>query len=171
MNSTNSEMLMQNKILYCYMLSGLTSSTAPSPGGVGGGGNTAWTKIPAPLCHKWKGPSVNYPTQWDKGQPSTSRLRECVTSPSRSSPGSDLPRQAWVKLNRLCTGVGRFNAGMWRWGLSKPPACDCGADQQTANHIITECPLYRPPNGLHGLIDVDADAATCEWLLSKLPEI
>ena len=45
------------------------------------------------------------------------------------------------------------------------------ADKQTANHIITECPLYRPPNGLHGLIDVDADAATCEWLLSKFPEI
>ena len=60
---------------------------------------------------------------------------------------------------------------MWRWGLSKSPACDCGADQQTANHIITECPLNRPPNGLHGLIDVDADAATREWLLSKFPEI
>ena len=78
-------------------------------------------------------------------QPSTSRLRECITSPSRSSPGSDLPRQAWVKLNRLLTGVGRFNADLWRWGLSKSPACDCGADQQTANHIITECPPYRPP--------------------------
>ena len=104
-------------------------------------------------------------------QLSTSRLREYITSPSRSSPGSDLPRQAWVKLNRLRTGVGRFNADMWRWGLSKRPAYDCGADQQTANHIITECPLYHPPNGLHGLIDVDADAATREWLLSKFPEI
>ena len=43
---------------------------------------------------------------------------------------------------------------------------NCKADQQTANHIITECPLYRPTNGLrardglHGLINVDADAAT-----------
>ena len=54
------------------------------------------------------------------------------------------------------------------WGLFESPACDCGADQQTANHIITE---YRPPNDLHGLIDVDADAATREWLLSKFPEI
>ena len=41
--------------------------------------------------------------------------------------------------------LGRFNADMWRWGLSKSPACDCGADQQTTNHIITECLLYRPP--------------------------
>ena len=100
-------------------------------------------------------------------QPSTSRVREYIVSPSKCCPGSDLPRQAWLKLNRLRTGVGRFNAEMWRWGLSKSPACDCGADQQTANHIITECPLYRQPNCLHGLIDVDADAATREWLLSK----
>ena len=92
------------------------------------------------------------------------RLRKYITSPSRSSPGLDLPRQAWVKLNRLRTGVGRLNADMFRGGLSKSPACDCGAYQQTANHIITECLLYRQPNGLHGLIDVDADAATREWL-------
>ena len=70
-------------------------------------------------------------------QLSTSRLREYIISPSKSCPGSDLPRQAWVKLNRLCTGVRRFNADMWRWGLSKSPACDCGADQQIA---ITSSP-------------------------------
>ena len=86
-------------------------------------------------------------------QPSTSRLHEYIISPSKCCPGSDLPQQASVKLNRLRTGVGHFNADMWRWGLSKSPACDCGADQQTANHIIMECNLFRPPNGLHGLID------------------
>ena len=36
--------------------------------------------------------------------------------------------------------------------------------QLTANNIITECPLYLPPNGFHGLIDVDADATTFERL-------
>ena len=102
-------------------------------------------------------------------QPSTSRLREYIVSPSKCCPGSDLQRQAWVKLNRLRTGIGRFNADMWKWGLSKSPAS--GADQQPANHIITECPLYRPPNGLHGLIDVDTDATTRDWLLGKFPEI
>ena len=96
-------------------------------------------------------PSVNRPTQWDKGSlDSYDVVSEvatvhqqaawiyCLTS--KCCPGSDIPRQAWVKLNRLCAGIGRFNADMWRLGLSKSAACDCGADQQTANHIITECP-------------------------------
>ena len=100
-------------------------------------------------------------------QPSTSRLREYITSPSRSSPGSDLPGQAWVKLNRLRTGVGRFNADMWRWGLSKSPACDCRADQQTANHIITECSLYRPPNGLHAWLDWCWCRCSNSWVNTK----
>ena len=41
----------------------------------------------------------------------------------------------------------------------------------SANHIITECPLNRPPNGLHSLSDVDADAATLEWLPINFPKI
>ena len=104
-------------------------------------------------------------------QPPTSRPHENIVSPFKCCPGSDLPRQALVKLNRLPTGVGCFNADMWRWGSLQKSTCDFEADQQTANHIITVCPLYRPPNGLHGLIDVDADATTREWLLSKFPEI
>ena len=85
--------------------------------------------------------------------------------------GLDLPRQAWVKLNRLHAGGGCFNADMWRWAYPRVQPATKKADQQTPNHIITECPLYRPLNGLHGLIDVDADAATSEWLLSEFPEI
>ena len=89
------------------------------------------TALPNETKAHWIGRT--WSAEW---QPSTSRLREYIVSPSKCCPGSDLPRQAWVKLNRLRTGVGRFNAEMWRWGLSKSPACHCGADQQTANHII-----------------------------------
>ena len=42
--------------------------------------------------------------------------------------------------------------------------------EQTSRQQITSSwsvPLYHPPNGLHGSIDVDADAATREWLLIK----
>ena len=41
----------------------------------------------------------------------------------------------------------------------------------TAEQTSMECALYRPPYGLHCLIDADADATTREWLLSKFPEI
>ena len=90
------------------------------------GRDTTLTKVQGPLCHKRKVPSVYLflPNEtkahwiarmWSvEGQPSTSRLCEYITSPSRSCPGSDLSQQAWVELNRLHTGVGRFNAGMWR---------------------------------------------------------
>ena len=47
-------------------------------------------------------------------------------------------------------------------GYSKNQACDCRVVQQTANHIITKYSLYHPPNSLHGLIDIDIDAATHE---------
>ena len=73
-------------------------------------------------------------------QQSTSRLREYIVSPSKCCPGSDLPRQTWVKLNRLRTGVECFNADIWRWGVSKSPTCDCRSDQQTAKHIINNHP-------------------------------
>ena len=51
-------------------------------------------------------------------------------------------------LNRLRTGVGRFNANMHRWGLRPSAACPCGAEEQTAHHIIHECPTFPPPNDL-----------------------
>ena len=98
-------------------------------------------------------------------QPSTSQLRGL--SSHHQGAAQDLiihDRPGSNSIGNALSGVGRFNADMWRLGLSKSPASNCGADQQTANNIITECPLYRPPNDFHGLIDADADATTCEWL-------
>ena len=60
------------------------------------------------------------------------------------------------------TGVGRFGANMLRWGLSTSDCCECGAEQ-TAEHITTgRCPIYRPPEGIHGLVELDVMMRT--WL-------
>ena len=49
--------------------------------------------------------------------------------------GMGLPRAAWVKLNRLRTGVGRFHSSMHKWGLAPSPNHECGASEQTADHV------------------------------------
>ena len=46
----------------------------------------------------------------------TSKLRDLIPVPGTSPLGMDLPRLAWVRLNRLRTGVGRFRSSMHRSG-------------------------------------------------------
>ena len=77
--------------------------------------------------------------------------RLCVLCP-RPVPGLlGLPRAAWAKLNRLRTGVGRFHSSMHKWGLAPSPNCECGASEQTADHVLTACPIHRAPHGAQGL--------------------
>ena len=64
--------------------------------------------------------------------------------------GMGLPRAAWVKLNRLRTGVGRFHLSMHKWGLTPSPNCECGASEQIADHVLTACPINRTPHGARG---------------------
>ena len=66
----------------------------------------------------------------------TSELHEFVPKVTTSPMGTGLPRQAWVVLNRLRTGVGRFKSSMHKWGLAPKPTCEYGASEQTASHII-----------------------------------
>ena len=89
--------------------------------------------------------------------------------PSNSGQGVGRSRRAWTRLNRLRTGVGRFGANKLRWGLSTNDSCDCGADQ-TADHITSgPCPIYRPPKGNTGLIDLDDETQT--WLENNALDI
>ena len=69
--------------------------------------------------------------------------------------GMGLPRAAWVKLNRLRTGVGRFHSSLNRCGLAPSPNCECGASEQTADHVLTACPIHRAPHGARGLTVLD----------------
>ena len=76
--------------------------------------------------------------------------------------GMGLPRAVWVKLNHLRTGVGRFHSSMHKWGLAPSPNCECGASEQTADHVLTACPIHRAPHGARGLTVLD-DKTRC-WL-------
>jgi len=68
-----------------------------------------------------------------------------------------LPRPSWVGLNYLRTGVGLFRSTMHKWGLVPSANYRCGAEEQTADHILASCPLYHPPNGALGLAALDDD--------------
>ena len=102
-------------------------------------------------------------------QSSSTRLHAFVPDASTKPAGMTLPRPSWVRLNRLRTGVGRYRSNMHKWGLADSAACDCGADEQTADHIILDCPIYRAPSGIQGLKNLDEETIT--WLLKSCPDI
>ena len=57
----------------------------------------------------------------------------------------------------------RFKSSMRAWGLAVSANCECGAPEQTADHIINDCRMFRSPTDERGLIEVDS--ATKTWLL------
>ena len=91
-----------------------------------------------------------------------SRLRAFVPETGARPVGMGLPRAAWVKLNRLRTGVGRFHSSMQKWGLAPSPNCEYGVSEQTADHMLTAYPIHRAPHGARGLTVLD-DETRC-WL-------
>ena len=102
--------------------------------------------------HKWK-------TEYCEN---ASRLRAFVPGTGARPVGMGLPQAAWVKLNRLWTGVERFHSSMHKWSLAPSPNRECGASEQTADHVLTVCPIHRAPHGAQGLMVLD-DETRC-WL-------
>ena len=99
----------------------------------------------------------------------SSRLHAFITDVSSMPSGMTFPRAAWVRLNRLRTGVGLFRSTMHKWGMASTAACECGAEEQTAEHIMTSCPLYCHPNGASALSTVDEGLVA--WLTDVCPAI
>ena len=102
--------------------------------------------------HKW---SIG----WREG---TSCLHSFFDDVDALPLGMGLPRPAWVRLNRLWTAIGLFRSSMHKWDMASTASCKCGAEEQTADHIITFCLIYRHPNGLRGLLTVNESLA--RWL-------
>ena len=90
-----------------------------------------------------------------------SRLRVFVPETGARPVGMDLLRAAWVKLNRLRTDDGRFHSSMHKWGLAPSPNCECGAFEQTADHVLTACSIHRAPHGPRGLTVLDDETRCC----------
>jgi len=40
-------------------------------------------------------------------------------------------------------------------GMALSAVCECGAEEQTVDHVVLQRPIYRPPHGLHGLTVLD----------------
>ena len=102
--------------------------------------------------HKWK-------TEYCEN---ASRLRAFVSGTGARPVGMGLPRITRVRLNRLQTGVGRFHSSMHKCVLGSSPNCECGASEQTADHVLTGCPIHRALYGVRGLTVLD-DETRC-WL-------
>ena len=84
------------------------------------------TNAPTWIHNTWK-------ENWTK---SITRIHSFVTDIEPLPTGHELSRLAWVRLNRLRIGVGRFGSLMYRWGLTTSSICDCGAQQQTPKHLL-----------------------------------
>ena len=92
----------------------------------------------------------------------TSRVRAFILRVSSRPLGINLTRTSWVMLNRLWNGVGRFHSSVYKWSHAPLPNCECGATEQTADHVISSCLIYHVPRGTRGLQILD-DATPC-WL-------
>ena len=79
------------------------------------------------------------------------------------------PRPAWARLNRLRIGVGHTRACVCKWGMASFAADECGAEEQTVAHVVLQCPIHRPPHGLHGLSVLNDE--TIERVFNTYPEI
>ena len=89
-------------------------------------------------------------------------LRAFVPETGARPVGMGLPRAAWVKLNLLRIGVGQFHLSMHKWGLAPSPNYECGASEQTADHVLIACPIHRAPHEAQGLTVFDNETRC--WL-------
>jgi len=99
---------------------------------------------------------------------STTRLRTFNPDTGTHPPGLALPRTAWVRHNRLRTGVGRSRSYLHKWSMAPSAACERGTEEQTVHHVVLSVQF----------IDLHMDYTAWgsgwwvdKWLLKACPEI
>ena len=83
--------------------------------------------------------------EWQSAGPSC--IHRHIWDPGSGAIGDKLPRRQWTSMRK--------------WGLADSVACECGDPEQTADHVITTCPLYRTPSEA-GLFDLGPEMLA--WL-------
>jgi len=74
-----------------------------------------------------------------------------------------------VQMHGASDRGARLYSCLSRLGMASSAACERGAEEQTVGHVVLQCPIHRPPHGLHGLTVLDDE--TIEWLLNTCPDI
>jgi len=68
--------------------------------------------------------------------------------------------------NRLRTGVGRFGTRLYHRFLLDTPKCICGAEEQSANHIIFDCDIICPPTARKTCGPLTSTALNTLWTVA-----
>jgi len=89
------------------------------------------------------------------------------SSPTPAPNSPEWPSQEQRGSSLTASDVSR--SYLYKWGMASSATCECGAEEQTVDHVVLQCPIHRPPHGLHGLTVLDNE--TIEWLLNTCPEI
>ena len=93
------------------------------------------------------------------------RLRVFMPGTGARSVGMGLPQAAWVKHNRVRTGVGQFHSSMHKWCPAPSPNCECGATEQTADHVLITYLIHRAPHEARCLTALDDET---RWWLNNI---
>lgn len=80
--------------------------------------------------------------------------KDLIKDPANRVPGFDLPRKIWSVLNRIRTGHGRCNSMLFKWNSVDSPNCECGEVEETIDHLVTRCPIYKFQDGMTAVHNV-----------------
>ena len=106
-------------------------------------------------------PDFEWKNAWETANVRNSEL---VSDPALKIAGFDLPRKAWVRLNRIRTGHGNCLHFLYLWNMANSTNCDCGDADQTMAHIVNDCPIRKFIGGIEALNRLDDGAI--DWLMN-----